>query len=164
MAGLRSAHPDEELTELVGAVKPLALRVCRRYSIPVQDAEDLIQQSLVAFIDRRDQVQNPEAWLAGTLRNQCLMYWRRRRRRLYDAVDTSILEELSAPTRPEQEKVDLERDLSKVHGRLPSRCRSVLELRYGLGCRPRETGSISCWSRTNERSGGALVCGRPKSG
>ena len=139
MAGLRSAYPNEDLTELIGSVKSSATRVCRRYSIPPQDAEDLMQQTLVALIDRRDQIKNPEAWLVGTLRNQCLMYWRRRRRRLYQAVDSSILEELASPAEPEQGNVDLEHDLARVLSRLPSRCRSVLELRYGLGCMPKET-------------------------
>ena len=119
--------------------KPMAVRICRRYSIPTQDAEDLMQQSLVALIDKQDEVEHPEAWLAGTLRHHCLMYWRRRRRRLYSAVDTAILETLAEPTPSEEHAIEFFLDLTQVLGRLPSRCRSVLELRYGLGYQPIET-------------------------
>ena len=98
-----------------------------------------MQQALLALLDVREDVQDPLAWMAGTLRNHCLMYWRRRRRRLYCAVDSAILEDLAAPTPPEQRTLELNRDLGRVVGKLPSRCRSVLQLRYGLGCRPSET-------------------------
>lgn len=139
MASLRSAHPNEAFAEFVKNVQPTATKICRRYRIPPQDAEDLMQQTLIALIDSRDDVQNPEAWIAGTLRNQCLMYWRRRRRRLYNAVDSAILEEMAAPSPPQQQSVEFSHDLERALGQLPNRCRSVLQLRYGLGCQPRET-------------------------
>lgn len=138
-AELGSAQPNEALAELLSSVKPVAASICRRYNIPPHDAEDLMQQSLVALIDGSAQIENPEAWLAGTLRNHCLMYWRRRRRRVYSAVDTAILETLAEPTPPEQHTIEFCHDMARVLGRLPSRCRSVLELRYGLGCQPIET-------------------------
>ncbi|MCP4203994.1 MAG: sigma-70 family RNA polymerase sigma factor [bacterium] len=138
-AAIGSPHSNEAFADLMSAAKPIAARICRRYRIPPQDAEDLMQQSLMALIDGREQVENPEAWLAGTLRNHCLMYWRRRRRRLYSAVDTAILETLAEPTRSEQDTIELSHDMASILGDLPSRCRSVLELRYGLGCRPLET-------------------------
>ena len=117
----------------------MAVRICRRYSIPAQDAEDLMQQSLVALLDKQDEVKHPQAWLAGTLRNHCLMYWRRRRRRIYSAVDTAILETLAEPTPSEEHAIEFSHDLTQVLSRLPPRCRSVLELRYGLGYQPTET-------------------------
>ncbi len=117
----------------------MAVSICRRYSIPPQDAEDLMQQSLVAFIDRQSEIEHPQAWLAGTLRNHCLMYWRRRRRCLYRAVDAAILETLAEPTPSEAHAIEFAHDMAQVLDRLPSRCRSVLELRYGLGCQPVET-------------------------
>ncbi len=135
----RSAIPNEEFDELMSSSKPVAVRICRRYSIPSQDAEDLIQQSLVALIDKQDEIEHPQAWLAGTLRHHCLMYWRRRRRRLYSAVDSAILETLAEPTPSEEQTIEFSHDMARVLARLPSRCRSVLELRYGLGCRPIET-------------------------
>lgn len=138
-ASLRSADSDEAFAELMGAITPTATRVCRRYRIPPHDAEDLMQQALVALLDKRDEIEDAEAWFAGTLRNHCLMYWRRRRRRLYTAVDSAILAELADPGPSQQQAIDLNHDLGRALGRLPTRCKSVLRLRYGMGCEPSET-------------------------
>ena len=138
-ASQRSAQPNEAFARLASGIKPTAIRICRRYRIPPQDAEDLIQQALIAFFDARDEVENPETWLAGTLRNHCLMYWRRRRRRLYNAVDSAILDEVADPALSKQETMELSHDLGRMLGQLSSRCQSVLQLRYGMGYRPRET-------------------------
>jgi RNA polymerase sigma factor (sigma-70 family) len=108
------------------------------YRIPVEDAEDVLQQALLALIYQWAAVRDPESWLIGTLRRHCLMYWRTRRRRLYSAVDTTILEWLSQPLSPPQERNDLMCDLRQMIERLPPRCRSLLELRFQLGYEPAE--------------------------
>jgi RNA polymerase sigma factor (sigma-70 family) len=113
--------------------------VFARFHIPQQDAEDLVQQALLAYVRKRHTVRDAESWLVGTLRNCCLKYWRTRRRRLYTAVDAALLESVAAAGSSEQERSDLRRDLSNALGRLRPRCRSILGLRYGLGCAPRET-------------------------
>lgn len=113
-------------------------RVLARYRIPSDDAEDVLQDSLVALVYRWDRVRDPEYWLLGTLKRHCLMYWRTRRRRLYSTVDSTILECLSQPVAPSQEAADLKCDLENLIGRLPSRCRSLLQLRFGLGYEPQE--------------------------
>ncbi len=113
--------------------------VFARFRIPEQDAEDLLQQALLTYVRKRHTVRDPESWLVGTLRNRCLKYWRARRRSLYIAVDEALLESLATPGETSQERADLRRDLSTAMGRLRPRCRSILGLRYGLGCEPRET-------------------------
>lgn len=135
----RLSAPNEAFAEFVSSSKPLAARICRRYRIPPQDAEDLMQQCLVTYMDQRDHVERPQAWFAGTLRNHCLMYWRRRRRRLYHAVDTAVLDAFAEPTPSKQHQIELSHDMGRVLNQIPPRCRSVLELRYGLGCLPAET-------------------------
>jgi RNA polymerase sigma factor (sigma-70 family) len=112
--------------------------VLARYRIPVADAEDLLQQTFLALLGQWNTVREPEHWLVGTLKRQCLMYWRRQRRRLYSAVDTAILELLANPVSPPQEREALMADLQAVLKRLPPRCRAVLELRFGLGYEPGE--------------------------
>ena len=62
-------------------------RVRARYRIPREDAEDLMQQTLLAFLQKRDGIDCPDAWLLGAYRRECLMYLRRRQRRLYDVLD-----------------------------------------------------------------------------
>lgn len=138
MAAPDRSPVDTTFEDLLERIEPRLKTVLARYRIPPEDAEDLLQQSLLAYLYKQDSVHDPAAWLTGTLRNRCLMYWRSRRRRLYEAVDTSILEGVAEPRRPSQENGDLSRDLEKVVARLPDRCRSLLQLRYRLGCEPPE--------------------------
>lgn len=128
-------HP---LNEFVRHARPKMHRMVRASGVPEEDTEDLVQQTLVALVGCWDGVRNPHAWIVGATRKNCLMYWRSRRRRLYEAVDDSVLEWLAAPQRPAQELRDLEVDLETLAARLPTRYRSILRLRYGLGYDPPE--------------------------
>jgi RNA polymerase sigma factor (sigma-70 family) len=126
-------HPsfvDSSLEELLRSVQPRLKPLFARFSIPLQDTEDLLQQALLALVYQRPTVRDPEAWLVGTLRNKCLVYLRDRRRRLYEAVDAAVLELMAEPTAPDQETADRRRDLSVALEQLPDRCRSLLSLRY----------------------------------
>jgi len=109
-----------------------------RYRIPPEDAEDVLQQAMVALVYSWEEIENPEAWLSGTIRNKCLLYWRERRRRLYQAVDTVFLEWVAGESSSGTERVELTHDLNSLIARLPKRCRRVLQLRYGLGLEPAE--------------------------
>ncbi len=133
-------HPDVEvsLEQFLERTRPRLKSLFARYRIPPDDTEDILQQSLLALIYQWQNIRDPEAWLFGTLRNRCLIYWRERRRKLYDSVDTAVLDWVAKPTMPEQDGADLARDLTTVIDRLPDRCRSLLKLRYRLGYEPPE--------------------------
>lgn len=108
------------------------------YRIPPQDTEDILQQALLALVYHRDGIRDPEAWLLGTVRNKCLLYWREQRRKIYDAVDAVVLDAMAEPLHPAQEGADMRRDLESALERLPERCRSLLSLRYRQGYAPAE--------------------------
>jgi RNA polymerase sigma factor (sigma-70 family) len=126
------------IEESIRVAGPRLKWVLARYRIPVEDAEDLLQQTFLALVDQWEEVREPERWLIGTLKRQCLMYWRRQRRRFYSAVDEAILDLLSSPEAPPQEKAALQADLDALLQRVPPRCREVLELRFRLGYDPSE--------------------------
>jgi RNA polymerase sigma factor (sigma-70 family) len=119
-------------------LQPRLRRLFAHHRIPPEDAEDILQQTLLAYLYKRDSVQEFERWLLGAVRKRCLMYWRGRRRRFYTAIDAAILDELAEQGVPEQEAADFQRDLSRVVGRLTRRCRELLQLRFGLGYDPPE--------------------------
>jgi RNA polymerase sigma factor (sigma-70 family) len=124
---------DFSLEDFLRRVKPKLKALFARYRIPPQDTEDILQQALLALVYRLKSVRDPEAWLMGTLRNKCLVYWRDRRRKLYDSVDATVLEWMAKPEAPQQERSDLWQDLETLLARLPSRCQSMLWLRYRMG-------------------------------
>src|SRR5688572_23264718 len=103
-----NAAPFEEFLK---GVEPKLKRLLATYRIPSEDAEDILQQALLALLSQWENVRDPESWLFGTVRRHCLMYWRNNRRRIYSAVDATILEWLSASTPPSQERSDLLSDL-----------------------------------------------------
>lgn len=151
----------DEIGEVARRMRPRMQRVIRSFRVPDEDAEDLVQQTLMALVDCWGEVRDPEAWIIGAVRKKCLMYWRARRRRIYEAVDDSLLEWLAEPELPAQDRWVLESDLAAVLGRLPERYRSVLRLRYGLGYGPREVAGrlgyrVSSIGKVTSRSLAAL--------
>jgi RNA polymerase sigma factor (sigma-70 family) len=128
--------------DFLKAVEPRLKRLLGVYRIPGDDAEDVLQQALLALLYQWERVRDPESWLFGTVRRHCLMYWRTHRRQIYSAVDSTILEWLSEPIAPSQERKDLLCDLESLIQRLPTRCRSVLRLRFRLGYEPPEVARL----------------------
>lgn len=53
-------------------------RILGRFGIPVEDAEDLLQEVICHFLLKRPEVHSPEPWLRSVLRNRCRLYWRKR--------------------------------------------------------------------------------------
>lgn len=133
MSVLKPQRTDESLEAFLDRVHPKLRTLFARYRIPIQDTEDILQQALLALVHHWSTVRDPEAWLVGTIRNKCLVYWRDRRRKLYDTVDVKVLEWVSKPEAPSQERADLWQDIETVIGRLPERCQSLLWLRYRMG-------------------------------
>lgn len=128
----------EPIELLLRRLRPRLKQVLARYRVPAHDAEDLVQEALVSTIQKWGEIQDPEAWILVTLRNRCVVYWRKRRNSLYNAVDTVILELLTEPVAAPQERAELLWDLNGLMDALPPRCRKLLRLRYGLGYDPSE--------------------------
>ncbi|MCB1058265.1 MAG: sigma-70 family RNA polymerase sigma factor [Acidobacteria bacterium] len=133
-----TAAEELSLEELLEKTKPQMRQVLYRYRIPQQDAEDLVQQTMLTLVYKRAQVEKPEPWLIATLRNRCIMYWRSRRSQLFETFDTAILELMATPSEGGQQERALHHDLQRAVDRLPERCRRILHLRYGLGYGPSE--------------------------
>ena len=131
-------HEDEDFEALLERVQPTLKQILARYQVPPEDAEDVLQETLLTLLLKWETVEKPEAWLIGCLRRRCIMYWRTRRGRIYEAVDEAILELMAEAEMPSQETISLRRDLLRVISRLPQRCQSMLRLRYGFDMKPDE--------------------------
>jgi RNA polymerase sigma factor (sigma-70 family) len=138
MSALDQPQVEVPLEGFLGKIRPRLKALFAHYKIPAQDTEDILQQALLALVYQRQAIRDPEAWLFGTLRNKCLLYWREQRRKLYDNVDAAVLECMAQPMAPAQEGADLRRDLENALELLPERCRSLLSLRYRQGYEPPE--------------------------
>jgi RNA polymerase sigma factor (sigma-70 family) len=132
------ASSSAVVEEFLKAMRPKLKRVLTTAHVPVEDAEDVLQQALVVLVEKWDKIRDHESWLLGTLRRHCFMYFRNHRRQLHSSLDATLLECLSQPVAPAQERSDLRSDLRRMVQRLPPKCRSLLELRYQLGYEPDE--------------------------
>lgn len=150
-SGSTRAEETPSLEELLERVEPKLKRILFRYKIPAQDADDLLQETFLIMVSKAGSIRNPEAWILATLSNRCVIYWRKQRSRLWDVVDTAILELLADAEAPAQERTELRHDLDSLLSQLPDRCRSVLRLRYGLGCSTAEAAERTGYCKSSIR-------------
>ncbi|HVT60097.1 MAG TPA: RNA polymerase sigma factor [Thermoanaerobaculia bacterium] len=129
-ASARDAGP---LESLLARLRPKLKHILFTYSVPPSDAEDVLQEVFLAAFSKWETIENKEAWLVGTLRNRCAAYWRQRRTSLLQPVDSALLDALSAPLPPPQERATLVWDLETLIESLSDRHRAVLWLRFRLG-------------------------------
>src|ERR1700744_6655193 len=92
MSALDHPQVESSLEGFLKQVRPRLKAAFARYRIPPQDNEDILQQALMALVHRGEGIRDPEAWLLGTVRNKCLLYWRGRRRVLFQGGDPAVLE------------------------------------------------------------------------
>ena len=118
-------------------MQPKLLGILRRSRIPPEDAEDILQETLLTLVYKWQEVRNPEAWLIGVLRKKCLLYWRSCRRRIYEGVETETLEWLAPSAEPSQHAEDRARAVRRAIQALPEKYQRFLKLMYwtGLGYR-----------------------------
>jgi RNA polymerase sigma factor (sigma-70 family) len=138
MSALDQPQVESSLEVSLEKARPRLRALFTHFRIPSQDTDDILQQALLALVYQVAEIRDPEAWLVGTVRNKCLLYWREKRRRLYDSVDSTVLECVAEPIEPTQETTALRRDLATALEHLPRRCRSLLALRYRHGYEPPE--------------------------
>lgn len=129
---------DESLDALVRRIRHRLKTVLRNYDIPFQDAEDLLQDSLLEALRKWDTIYNKECWLIGTLRFKCSNYWKRLRTKIPQSMTMPQLEELCEPLPPPQEKQDEALDLRYTLRSLDPRHRKALWLRFAMGFTPKE--------------------------
>lgn len=123
---------EDDFSSLLAGLEESLARTLSRFRIPAQDAEDLLQDTLLLFLTKQAEVRDPAAWISITLRNRCLIYWRRRRHALIRTVDEVVMEELAGGREGGQGRSVLISDLTRAIATLPARCRAVLRQRYAL--------------------------------
>jgi RNA polymerase sigma factor (sigma-70 family) len=121
------------LEEHLERIRPQIKRLLRHYDIPLQDAEDVVQDALLVALQKWDTIRHKEAWLVGAVRFKCSNYWKKLRNDRLLAVELPVLEELSPPQAPEQEQREIGLDLDSLTRGIERRHRAALWLRFGVG-------------------------------
>jgi RNA polymerase sigma factor (sigma-70 family) len=148
---MTTAAINAELGPLIERLRPSMRRILKSSGIPPEDAEDVLQEAFLAVLNRWDSIELKEAWLLGTLRRRCAVYWRKRQTSRLEAVDSPALEAFSAPQPAPQERESMVWDLRHLVDTLSERHRLVLWLRYGLGLDDDEVADRLGYSRSSIR-------------
>lgn len=146
---------SRQIEELIKQLRPRLRQILSSYNIPYPDSEDLLQDTLVAAFSRWETIQSKDAWILGTLRNKCSIYWKKQRSARLQAVDLPVLESLSEPMPPLQERSEQIWDLEALAVILSRRHWFVLWLRFGLGM---STTEIAARTGYNDSSIRKLTC------
>ncbi|MFY9824651.1 MAG: sigma-70 family RNA polymerase sigma factor [Thermoanaerobaculia bacterium] len=126
-------------TGLLEGTQSRLAALCASFRVAPQDFEDLVQESLLALWRKRQEIENPEAWLIRALRLECLRYQRREIRQRKVAVDEVIPDLLADAGGLSEEAIGLRHDLRTLIRRLPARHRALIHLRFELGLTSEET-------------------------
>jgi RNA polymerase sigma-70 factor (ECF subfamily) len=118
-------------------LRPKLCRILAWYRIPPEDAEDLVQTTLLLAMTRWCEIRSPAAWILGTLRNRCIMYWRGRRRHTAGFVPIEPIEH-QLSVEPPQVHQALLADVEELCRKLSPRHRRVLTLRCHHELSPQE--------------------------
>ncbi len=121
------------MEELLERLRPRFKRILAHYSIPVDDAEDILQDVLISAVRQWDAVHNRDAWVITALRNRCALHWKRCWARRMKGMDPEDLEALCEPLRPPQQWQEMWWDVETVAAALGPRHWALLCLRYGHG-------------------------------
>jgi RNA polymerase sigma-70 factor (ECF subfamily) len=123
-------------------------RVLQYYRIPPEDAEDLVQETLLVAVTKWPEIESLGPWLYGALRLRCISYWRRRR--TADSVVVRLAarldEDQGPPLPPGQEHRERQVVLAELARRLPLRYRRLLTMRFQLGMTPPEVAAALGYS------------------
>lgn len=103
-----------------------------RFSIPAQDAEDLLQDTAVELLRQKLQVQNPEGFLFAVFRARCCRYVERDRKA--HAVFEEHADGCSHVPAPEGgERIDRRVAVREALGGISDSCRRLLRSYYAEG-------------------------------
>jgi RNA polymerase sigma factor (sigma-70 family) len=123
----------DTLEEHLERVRPQIKRLLRSYDIPLQDAEDVLQDALLVAIQKWDTIRHKEAWILGAVRVKCSNYWKKLRNERILTVEPLVLVEISPEQAPEQEQREVGLDLNSLTRGIDKRHRAALWLRFGVG-------------------------------
>lgn len=100
----------------------------RRYGIPPGDAEALVHDSFIAYLERHTQIRDVKLWLIGAVSNACKHYWRDRKR---EAPLPADIDEAADPASPASiDGWEWRITVGKLVSRLGEKCRETLHRYY----------------------------------
>lgn len=129
-AGERAVGVDVE--KLYVQYRTLLLSVaCRKFRVPDADAEGLLQEVFLSFLQTGARIDNVKGWLVAAVCNASRHYWRSQGK--LEQLPDDYLEQSDPLSHALIEKHAMELTVQKALGYLQPRCRETLRLHYFEG-------------------------------
>jgi RNA polymerase sigma factor (sigma-70 family) len=124
---------EAAISDLIAHLTPQLRKVFSRYRVPLEDADDILQEAVLAVLRKWHSIEKKDAWLMSTVRQMCCEYWKAIFRSPLQAAEPAMLEIHGGAVAPPQERRDLFADLAALSAKLPQRQRQQLFMHYRLG-------------------------------
>ena len=125
---------------------------CRKFRIPDTDAENLIQEVFLSFLQTGTRIENIRAWLVAAMCNASRHYWRAQGRT--ESLPDNIDDHCDPRSHGLAEKVAMRITVRQALDYLQPRCRETLWLHYFEG---RSAGDVARELETTNRYAEKLI-------
>jgi RNA polymerase sigma factor (sigma-70 family) len=125
---------------------------CRKFRVPECEAENLIQEVFLSYLQAGTRIENAKAWLVAAMCNASRHYWRAQGRT--EALPEDFDERCDPTSNGVAEKVAQEMTVRQALGYLQPRCRQTLYLHYFEG---RSAGDVAREMETTNRYAEKLI-------
>lgn len=126
-----STAADEVAACYVEHRKLLLYVASRKFRVPECDAENLIQEVFLSFMQAGTKIENVRAWLVAAVCNASRHYWRSQNRT--EPLPEDFNDHTDPGTLGLAEQFALRMTVQQAVGYLPDRCRETLRLHYFEG-------------------------------
>ena len=131
VAEARATRADE-VEVLYTQYRTLLLSVaCRKFRVPETDAESLLQEVFVSFLQTGAKIENVRAWLVAAICNASRHYWRTQGRA--EQLPEDFPEQSDPGSHALPERFALEMTVRQALQYLQPRCKETLYLHYFEG-------------------------------
>ncbi|HEX7155370.1 MAG TPA: sigma-70 family RNA polymerase sigma factor [Thermoanaerobaculia bacterium] len=119
---VEEASPEASVEELYLAAERVMYSIPqRRYGLSRDDAEELVQQAWLLFLEKRKSIRMPRPWLAGTIANLCKQEVQRRIRDR-DLARAHVVEEAFSDTHATEAGIAVRQALARLDDRSRALC------------------------------------------
>ncbi len=131
------APPDlvdshDPTSELLFQLQPQLEELFARFRLPLEVAEDILEDCLLVMTFRYDQLAQPEQWFIRTLRYRCIKYWREQRQNWLEQAEQQIRVWLQEDDTDDSELEMRRQELDALVSEMPKRCRDLLRRYFSL--------------------------------
>jgi RNA polymerase sigma factor (sigma-70 family) len=145
------SNEGEALDSILARIRPYVRKILFFYRIPYQEAEDIVQDTVLIVLKNWPLAVSKEKYFLGTLHNRCIIFWRMRRRQRELGMELPELELAAGPQAPKQGKIESQLDLRKLTRSLSPQHKAALWLRFGIGMKAEEVAQCLGYSPSSVR-------------